>query len=401
MKTPKASNGMGADGTTGRSIAALGDVMDPNCFGGAPWQLLQESRRQGFARHGWSVDIRRLRVPRIRWNATQLLKGRASRGFQFSEACRRAALAQIPPDILGTEVISFHQNFPAPGQVARAGGQVSYYLDATYSQLFPAYGYDRYLDRQKMRDAVAYEREVFADARRVIANQSWAFRSLLSDYGLNPEKCSMILPGANYPVYPGLRPLRSEGRAGRDRPFVMGFIGKDWRRKGLLFLGEVGARLRSRGWKVKVRAIGFHLKQAPRGAGIECLGFIDKRLQFGPFLHSCDVGCLFSSAEAAGTAVLEFLGVGIPVAGFTVNGLADLLPTEAGFRFPPTAKPDNVADVFDAYLRDEELQERYRAAARRLAPLVSWERCVREFRELWETGAVASPFRLTKEEVRA
>jgi glycosyltransferase involved in cell wall biosynthesis len=98
---------------------------------------------------------------------------------------------------------------------------------------------------------------------------------------------------------------------------------------------------------------------------------------------------------------LEFLGVGIPVAGFTVNGLADLLPTEAGFRFPPTAKPDNVADVFDAYLRDEELQERYRAAARRLAPLVSWERCVREFRELWETGAVASPFRLTKEEVRA
>ena len=383
-----------AEGKRARTIAALGDVMNPNCFGGAPWQFLRESRRQGFAQEGWSVEVNRLRLPRILWNAGQILRGRAAGGFQFSASGRAAALAQIPRRLLRTEVISFHQHFPAPDPVLKAGGEVNFYVDATYSQLFPSYGLDRSLDRRTLQNAIAYEREAFAAARRVIVNQSWALSSIRSDYDLEPEKCSVILPGANYPEYPGLGPARPEGRPGRDRPFVMGFIGKDWKRKGLMFLDQVASRLRSGGWKVKVRAIGFPQRDLPAGLDIECLGFIDKRVHFGPFLHSCDVGCLFSSAEAAGSAVLEFLGVGVPVAGFTVNGLADLLPVEAGFRFRPGTKPEEAADAFDAYLWDENWQARFRAAARRLAPMLSWERCVREFRELWETGALAAPFRL-------
>jgi glycosyltransferase involved in cell wall biosynthesis len=396
MNTPaKSPAGFRRASIQGRSIAALGDVTDPNCFGGAPWQFLQEGRRQGFANYGWRVDVKRLKGPRLLWNAAQLMKGRVHGGFQFSKSGQAAALAQIPPDQLRTEVISFHQHFPHPEAIIRAGGEVNYYIDATYTQIIPAYGLDRKLDPRTIREAVENEREAFALARRIIVNQSWALRSLDSDYSIEGGKCSMILPGANYPEYPGLCPLNREGRCGRDRPFVMGFIGKDWRRKGLVFLHEVASRLRSNGWLVNVRAIGFPAGEAPAGADIECLGFIDKRTQFGPFLHGCDVGCLFSSAEAAGSAVLEFLGVGVPVAGFTVNGLADLLPEDAGFRFAPETTVDEAADVFDAYLRDEDAQARRRADARRIAPGVLWDRCVREFRELWDTGSVANPFRLT------
>jgi glycosyltransferase involved in cell wall biosynthesis len=291
-------------------------------------------------------------------------------------------------------VVSFHQHFPDPAAVARAGGSVSYYIDATYTQLFPSYGYDKSLDRRTIRDALEYERAAFHGAKRVVVNQSWALRSLHSDYGLDPGKCAVILPGPNYPVYPGLAPEMIPGRAGRDRPFVLGFVGKDWRRKGLLFLCEVATRLRTAGWKVRISAIGFPRHQGPAGSDVDCLGFIDKRHHFGPFLHGCDIGCLFSSAEAAGTAVLEFLGVGVPVAGFTVNGLADLLPPAAGFRFSPDTKAEEVAELFAAYLSDEAMQERTRAEARRLAPQLLWERCVREFREFWETGLIAAPLRL-------
>ena len=380
-----------------KSIAAMGDVMDPNCFGGAPWQFLQESRKQGFASYGWSVDIRRLRRPRFMWNVAQIVRGRRSGGFQFSKSGRMAAMDQIPGDLLRTEVISFHQHFPPPDVVRRAGGEVNYYIDATYTQIFPAYGLNQTLDERTIEDAIQYERDAFGAAKRVILNQSWALRSVVSDYSLDPSKCAVILPGANYPVYPGLCPWPGEGRPGRERPFVMGFIGKDWRRKGLLFLNQVAVRLRGMGWKVKVRAIGYPASEAPPGADIESLGFIDKRLHFGPFLHSCDVGCLFSSAEAAGSAVLEFLGVGIPVAGFTVNGLADLLPAEAGFRFTLGTKPEEAADVFDSYLADEGKQARFRESARALAPSLLWERSVREFKELWDTGTIMAPFRLNKE----
>ncbi len=193
-----------------------------------------------------------------------------------------------------------------------------------------------------------------------------------------------------------MAPARPGSRAGVDRPFVLGFIGKDWRRKGLPFLLQVSAGLRQRGWKVKVRAIGFRpgdLDFAPP-ADLDCLGFIDKATEFGPFLHSCDVGCLFSRAEAAGIAVLEFLAVGVPVAGFTVNGLADLLPSDAGFRFSAAATPEEAIAAFDRFLRDESRQEQMRSAAARWAPLLTWDRCVAEFREYWETNTIKAPVRL-------
>jgi glycosyltransferase involved in cell wall biosynthesis len=377
-----------------RSIAAYGDVLDPNHFGGAPWQFFEEARRQGFAQHGWRVDTRKLRNHRLAWTAGQLLRGRRPGGFQYSSAYRAAALAQIPRQLLGTEVISFHQTFPASAPIVHAGGEINFYIDATFTQLFPSYGLDRQIDRRTLREAIDYERDAFSAARRVVVNQFWAYRSLISDYNLDPRKCAVILPAANYPIHPGLSPVMLEGRAGRDRPFVLGFIGKDWRRKGLMFLDQVAAQIRAKGWKVAVTAIGFPAEELPPGSGIECLGFIDKRTQFGPFLHRCDVGCLFSNAEAAGTAVLEFLGVGVPVAGFTVNGLADLLPSEAGFRFGAETPAGDVADVFHRYLQDENRQERFRAEAQRLAPSLLWERCIREFRELWETGTLRNPFRL-------
>jgi glycosyltransferase involved in cell wall biosynthesis len=377
-----------------RTIAAMGNVLDPNCFGGAPWQFLEEARRQGFASEGWGLDLKALKGARWAWNAQQVLMGRRPGGFQFSAACRSSAVAQFPRRFLESEVITFHQHFPPLEAILEAGGQLNLYIDATYTQLFPSYGLDKSLDSRTRREAIDYEREVFAGARRIIVNQSWAHRSLLSDYKVDPAKCTVILPGPNYPSYPGLSPAAIEGRAGRDRPFVLGFIGKDWNRKGLLFLDEVACLLRRDGWKVAIRAIGFPASQLPAGRQIEALGFIDKRTQFAPFLHSCDVGCLFSSAEAAGTAVLEFLGVGVPVAGFTVNGLADLLPPAAGFRFAAETSAADVAGAFREFLGDEGRQFHLRSEARRLAPSLLWERCVGEFRELWASGVISNPFRL-------
>ena len=206
-------------------------------------------------------------------------------------------------------------------------------------------------------------------------------------------KCAVILPAPNYAVHPGIRP-KPEGMAGKDRPFVIGFIGKDWRRKGLKITVEVARILRRIGWKVRIQAMGFQPSDCPYRDEVDCLGFIDKRTQFGPFLHGCDLGCLFSAAEAMGSAILEFLGVGIPVAGFTVNGLKYVLPAEAGFRFPPDSSPDQIASAFDEYLRDEPRQEAFRSCAVDFASMLTWGRCVEEFEELWSTGRVSNAFRL-------
>lgn len=376
-----------------RSIAALGDVLDPNCFGGAPNQFFKAGVERGFAHDAWRVDLAGLRRDRLWWNAGRILTGRRPGGFQFSNAGRKAALARADRSLLATDVISFHQQVPPSEDVENSGGTLNFYIDATYRQLFPTYGIDRTLSKSVMSEAVEYESEAFRSAKRIVVCQAWTLHSLLDDYRVPAEKCAVILAAPNYAVYPGVRP-EPKGVAGKDRPFVIGFIGKDWRRKGLKVAVDAARILRRIGWKVAIRAIGFLPSDCPYRSEVDCLGFIDKRKQFGPFLHGCDIGCLFSAAEAMGSAVLEFLGVGIPVAGFTVNGLKYVLPVEAGFRFAPGSSPDNIASAFDEYLRDESRQEAFRSNALGFAALLTWRRCIEEFEEFWRTGTVGSPFRL-------
>lgn len=375
-----------------RSIAVLGDVLDVNTFGGAPRQFFEAAKRQEFAQHAWRVDVAKLRVPRLAWNLGQALRGRGPRGFQFSATCRQRSLDQIPPAWLATDVISFQQHFPPVGPIRRAGGSLSLYIDATYRQLFPAYGLDKMLPARVCAEAIEYEQEVFSGADRIVASQPWTADSLRKDYGLPAQKCATILPAPNFIVAPGVAPRRRE-RAGVDRPLVLGFIGKDWRRKGLRFQLAVAEELRRRDWKVNVRAIGFVAADLdfPCPPWLECLGFIDKARDFGPFLHSCDLGCLFSEAEAAGIAVLEFLAAGVPVAGLTVNGLRYLLPPDAGFRFEKSVTVAEVSDRLDQWLKDESCQEELRVNAARWSPLLTWDRCIAEFREFWETGTIKAP----------
>jgi glycosyltransferase involved in cell wall biosynthesis len=367
--------------------------MDPNCFGGAPNQLFLAAAERGFAHDAWRVNMKRLRRDRMWWNAGRVLRGRRPGGFQYTNAGRKAALASADRRLLATEVITFHQHVPPFDEVEKAGGTLNFYFDATYRQLFPTYGIDRTLSEAAMKEAIDYESEAFRSAKRIVTNQAWTLRSLLDDYGVPAEKCSVILPAPNYAVHPGIRP-EPHGAVGRERPFVMGFIGKDWRRKGLRVVVEVARILKRIGWKVETRAIGFPPEDCPYADEVTCLGFIDKRTEFGPFLHRCDMGCLFSSAEAMGSSILEFLGAGVPVSGFTVNGLNFVLPSEAGFRFAPGASPEEIASAFDEYMRDPSKQEAFRANAVDFSSMLTWKRCIDEFEELWRTGTVARPFRL-------
>ena len=88
---------------------------------------------------------------------------------------------------------------------------------------------------------------------------------------------------------------------------------------------------------------------------LEASGFIDKAREprrFIDFLQGCDLGCLFSSREALGISTLEFLRVGVPVAGFAHEGMADTLLPGRSLRFASDAGAESVADTLAAALRD-------------------------------------------------
>ena len=180
----------------------------------------------------------------------------------------------------------------------------------------------------------------------------------------------------------------------RQRPLRLGFVGKDWKRKGLPFLLQVRDELERMGMPAVVKCAGNCPVELTTRPGLEYVGFIDKALEparFLEFLTSCDVGCLFSDHEPLGISTLEFLRAGVPVAGFMVEGIADAVPPDAGFRFARTSTAVDVASVLHDAFENSEVVDRLRTNARSWSPLVTWERCVEEWRELLATGSIKTP----------
>jgi glycosyltransferase involved in cell wall biosynthesis len=341
-----------------------------------------------------------MKWPRRFWAAARAMRGRWPAGFQYSEAFLERAEAQIPRAQLAGEVISFNQHFPRAATVRRAGGRITYYIDATFAALSSGRGLNLKLPSDVVAAARALERENYALADRVVAMAGWTTTSAIQECGVSPQKAYTVLPGANLELPETWRPPDPlPGRMGRERPFVLGFVGKDWRRKGLAVVCDVRDSLAKRGWNAVVRAAGNAPPELRSREGMEFHGSIDKSTHqqgFVKFLASCDVGCLFSDREAFGISTLEFLRTGVPVAGYAIEGPAETLPQDAGFRFRAGTPTDEIAEILAAYLDDETAHASMRDAAARYSPLLTWDRCVGEFERIW-AGDCFSPFRVALE----
>lgn len=380
-----------------RAVVAVGDAADPRCWSGIPYHFLQAAARAGFAAEparltlGWTTWPRRFRA------AGRVLTGRRVGGYQYSGGFLAAAESRVA-ELLTGEVVSFSQHFPRAATVRAAGGRISYYVDATFAAMTAGRGLDLRLPPDVAAAGRALECENYQLAERVVTMAEWTAESVVLDCGVPPGKVFTVLPGANLDAPAAWEPPGPPaGRAGVDREFILGFVGTDWERKGLPLVCDIRDRLAAAGWKARVRAAGRAPDALAGRPGVEFVGFIDKRDGTGRFLNflaGCDVGCLFSAREALGISTLEFLRAGVPVAGYAHEGPAETLPPDAGFRFALGTSGGVVAARLAGYLADPGEQVRFAAAARGHSAGVTWDRCVREFRELWAAGRLAAPFRL-------
>ncbi len=376
-----------------RSVAAVGDVADVRCWSGIPFHFWHAAQAMGLEAQPWRIDLDRLTGKRLFWNALQFVRGRVG-GFQYSGQFLDLIERQIPDELWHSEITSFNQHFPRASTVSDHGGKLSHYLDAPFVALASGRGLDLQLPRHIVRQACELERENYRSSQSIITMARWAAKVIEQECGVPHANVHVILPGANLIVPDGYEFHSPMKRPGVERDFVLGFVGKDWRRKGLPMAIDVMLDLVARGWKVRVLAAGEAPPEIQTATGVEFVGFIDKHRRpdrFLDFLSRCDVGCLFSKRESLGISTLEFLRAGVPVAGFAHEGPADTLPPDAGFRFTIDDKVTHIADRLDHYLRDEAEQALFRRNALRWSELVTWKRCVNEFEELWSTGSIANP----------
>ena len=379
-----------------RTLVAVGDVTDPNTWSGTPYHYWQAGKKAGFITSPATLDLKRISWQRYVWNAERILSGRKAGGFQYSHWFSRILESQIQNGCEADEYLSFNQFLPTASFASNRGTKCSYYIDATMTDLLKSYKLGDTMAASTAQRALRKERENLEAAERVIGFQRWAANSILHDYGISPDKVKTILPGANLVLPDGFSFSDMRPGAGIDHPLRLCFIGKDWERKGLPLLAEVRSSLERRGLNVILCVIGGCPESLKDQPGIDYKGFINKNLEMEKFIDvvkSCDMGCLFSTADASSIAVLEFLRLGLPVAGFVVDGMGDLLPPDATLRFNPSCGAEEITDRIESLILNQEQLHELRQNARLWSPLVSWERCIREFQELWATSVIQNPVR--------
>lgn len=144
----------------------------------------------------------------------------------------------------------------------------------------------------------------------------------------------------------------------KDTVFTIGFIGQMIPRKGLPELLAVFDRLYERHPNVRLKLVGDGNQRAaleqeaellPSNKAIEFLGFRSDRLAL---LKSFDLFAMTSSLEGIPRCMMEAMAIGVPVAGYGIPGVDQLLKEgETGF-IAPHGDRDTLLACFEAAMND-------------------------------------------------
>jgi glycosyltransferase involved in cell wall biosynthesis len=366
-------------------IAAVGDVTDINTWSNIPYYFFKAGESGNYFTEPWKLDLSAFRTSRTAWNMLNAVTGRGIGGYQYSKDFLDKAEQQIPPEYFSSTVISFNQVFPRASSVRQSGGRMFYYIDTTLHDLFNTDQYGINIPERMKQFALKQEQHNYEQADGVVTMGRWSHESLINHYSIQPNKIHHILPGANLALPGDFSAMGFASGAGTSRELRLGFVGKDWKRKGLPLLLDVRDCIVATGLKATVVALGNAPAELNRREGIEFSGFIDKRTDIDRFvatISSCDIGCLFSSAEALGISTLEFLRVGVPVAGFYHQGLKDTLVDSASLRFELNDSAKTIADRIVSIVRDERTLRSLKENAMLNSSRVTWDACVEKWKKV-------------------
>ncbi len=379
-----------------RTLACLGDTGDIKTWSSIPYHLFQAASKAGFLTHTADLVDPAYRRRRLLWLLGAPLRLERPGGYQYSRTSARRMWERLPAELRCGETLSHFQLFP-PLELARAAGvRHSFYVDATLRIMFDA-GESERIGRHTLRDALRREGELYRSARFFIGMARATVESAVRDYGVDPARAFAVKPGANLDETAVRAFLAARGTSWRERaePFTssrparLGFIGMDWRRKGLERLVEAAAILAGRGRPVMVSVIGNCPEHLRGHRQVEWLGAMNKSRDTAAFLAGVDsfaIGCLPSYAEPLGISTLECLRLGVPVMGANVGGIPDCVPPDAGFLVPVTANSELIADEIDAHVFVPDRYAQMQQAASREMEHVTWEATVSRLKEIWAQG---------------
>ncbi|MCC2668554.1 MAG: glycosyl transferase group 1 [Armatimonadetes bacterium] len=238
-------------------------------------------------------------------------------------------------------------------------------LDATplqYDALGAHYGHTPSADSRVERLKWRLNRQAFANAAHLVCWSEWAKASLVADYGVVPEKVTVIPPGIDTDRW--RFPDRTERRGGGLNIL---FVGGDFQRKGGDTLLEA--------FQLLPRSLGAHLHLVTGTQGV-AEGVPGVTVHHGITANSEALLRLFAEADlfvfptradCLPLAVMEALAAGLPVITTRVGALAEaVVHGETGLVISPDDAPA-MAEAIRTLAEDPVRRAQFGAAAREAA----------------------------------
>ena len=189
---------------------------------------------------------------------------------------------------------------------------------------------DGFVDRQKF----LMNRRAFQAAATLAPWSEWAKRSLITDYGVDPAKITVLAPGAATSFFEiGRQRLASVPSSRPSDPVRILFVGGEWGRKGGPQLLEALAALPAGTWQLDVvtrdavpPAPGVHVHH---GVGPNSPALLD-------LFARADLFVLPSLGECLAVVLMEATAAALPIVTTDVGALAEAVrPGETGLIVPP------------------------------------------------------------------
>ncbi len=334
------------------ALASRGDALTPYLFGA----LARRFWTVGFVdpeltpAQRYRVAALTVRPTRSRWVERFYKSSYASR-LRSANAAKAVRSMPRPPDM----VLQVHALFALPGAAS------TLYIDCTHAQsaaLWPAWNP---LRGRALRAWYERERRTYEAAQHLFAFSEPTRRSLIDDYGIDPERVTVTGAGVNFAALPE---LPAAGRDLPEGPPTILFVGNDFARKGGPLLLEAFGRVRRILPDARLQLVGVD-PSIPAQPGLEVFGRITDRDQLASLYAEASVFAVPSYFDPYPLVALEAMASGVPVVTTRQMGTPEMIEDGVTGRLVEPGNVDALATALLQVLLDPEASQQMAIRARR------------------------------------
>ncbi len=370
-------------------FAARWSPLDKKSWSGTCYYSFQEIRKKNevvIFHYKWPWHLREWLTMQKSLNR-RLLKKNTS--VEFLKKYARYFSRQLQKDLEKTHVdLLFVSASPQLIAYLKTTIPIIFMIDATFQQIQGYYPYFSNLAGYNIRQGIELDKMAFKNATHCMLASEWSKNSAVNDYGIDENKISVVLCGANMDFIPRHEELMTYA-PGRCRLL---FLGTEWERKGGNIVLEIFSLLKQKGIDPHLHIIGcVPPHDLSEEENITIIPFLDKNkaedcLQFQKIFQQTDFLLLPTRAECAGIAFSEASAYGIPSVTSDTGGVTSYIKEGInGYALSFTAGPGAYAEIILKLIADQLLLNDLKASSRQYYDSkLNWALWGKRFQEISE-----------------